>query len=76
LALASVAPIPLVPRQAEQILSERPLTQVSIDAAAASAQESATPISDPRGSARYRTLMVRNLVRQAVTDVWQGLRSG
>ncbi len=75
LALASVAPIPLVPRQAEQILSEQPLSPVSINAAAASAQESATPISDARGSARYRALMVRNLVRQAVTDVWQGLRS-
>jgi carbon-monoxide dehydrogenase medium subunit len=75
LALASVAPIPLVPRKAEQILAEQPLTPESIDSAAAAAQESATPISDARGSARYRKLMVRNLVRKAVDDVWLILRS-
>ena len=75
LVLASVAPTPLIPRQAEQILAEQPLTPESIDAAAVSAQESAKPISDARGSALYRKLMVRNLVRKAVNDVWQELRS-
>jgi carbon-monoxide dehydrogenase medium subunit len=75
LALASVAPVPLVPKTAEQILAERPLTLESIDAAADAAQACATPISDARGSARYRKLMVRNLTRKVVSDVWQELRS-
>jgi len=73
LALASVAPIPLIPRKAERILADQLLTAETIEVAAAAAQESATPISDSRGSARYRKLMVRNLVRKAVFDVWQDL---
>lgn len=73
LALASVAAIPYVPKQAEEFLANQPLNEASIAAAAKSAQESVNPISDTRGSARYRKLMVRNLVKNAVTDVWQRL---
>ena len=74
LALASVAPTPVIPLQAEQILSEKQITAETIMTAAAAAQEAATPISDPRGSARYRKMMVRNLTRKAVEDVWSELR--
>jgi carbon-monoxide dehydrogenase medium subunit len=74
LALASVAPKPIVPRQAEQILSDRLLSGETVLRAAEAAQESASPISDPRGSARYRQLMVRNLTRKAVEEVWDQLR--
>ena len=73
LALASVAPIPLVPTEAEAILAGEPLTQKSIIAAAEAAKAAAAPIDDTRGSARYRKLMVRNLVEKAVLDVWQQL---
>jgi len=68
--LASVAPVPLVAAEAEEILASETVTEQSIDAAAKAAQAAATPIDDTRSSARYRKLMVRNLVRRAVTEVW------
>lgn len=70
LALASVAAVPLVPERAEQILAEQPVTPSAIEAAAVAAMEAATPIDDTRGSARYRTLMVRNVTREVLTAVW------
>ena len=73
LVLASVAPVPLVPEEAEAILAERAITEASITDAAKAAEAAAAPIDDTRGSARYRKLMVRNLVEQAVVDVWQQL---
>jgi carbon-monoxide dehydrogenase medium subunit len=69
--LASVAPVPLVAAEAEEILANQTITSQTIDAAAQAAQAAAKPIDDTRGSARYRKLMVRNLVRRAVTEVWQ-----
>lgn len=74
LVLASVAPVPLVPLEAEEILTGAPITEDSIKAAAKAAEAAATPIDDTRGSARYRKLMVRNLVEKAVNDVWQQLK--
>jgi len=71
LALASVAPTPLVPTQAEVILAEKPITEATIAEAAQAAMEACTPIDDVRSSARYRRLMVRNLTRKAVTEVWE-----
>ncbi len=73
LALASVAPIPLIPTEAEIILSEGTITDQSIAAAASAAESAVTPIDDTRGSARYRKLMVRNLAKKGITDVWQRL---
>jgi carbon-monoxide dehydrogenase medium subunit len=74
LALASVAPIPLVPAAAEAILANQPITAETIAQAADAAMNACTPISDARGSARYRKQMVRNRTRQAVTDVWNVIR--
>lgn len=73
LALASVAPVPLVPAQAEAILAERPVTPETIAVAAEAAMEACSPIDDVRGGARYRRLMVRNLTRKAVSEVWARL---
>ncbi len=70
-ALASVAPTPLMPDMA--LLSEKPIGEETINAAAEAAMNAAAPIDDVRGSARYRKLMVRNLTRKALTDVWQRL---
>jgi CO/xanthine dehydrogenase FAD-binding subunit len=32
------------------------------------------PIDDIRGSTRYRKLMVRNITRQVVTDIWNKIK--
>ena len=71
-ALASVAPTPLMPDMT--LLSERAITPELIDEAANVAMNSVTPIDDVRGSARYRKLMVRNLTRKAFLDVWERIR--
>jgi CO/xanthine dehydrogenase FAD-binding subunit len=71
LALASVAPTPLMPDMS--LLSEKPVDEAAIDEAAEFAMNSATPIDDVRGSAQYRKLMVRNLTRKALNEVWERL---
>mgnify|MGYP001608108730 FL=1 len=73
LALASVAPVPLIPKEAEAILVEEPISEATIEKAAEAAMNACNPIDDVRGSARYRKLMVRNLTRKAVSEVWKGL---
>ncbi len=72
-ALASVAPTPLLLDVA--ILSEKAVTAESINEAAEFAMNSVTPIDDVRGSARYRKLMVRNMTRKALADVWEKLKA-
>jgi carbon-monoxide dehydrogenase medium subunit len=75
LALASVAPVPFVPAEAEKVLAENPLTPETIEKAAQAAMDSVKPITDVRGSARYRSYMVRNLVKQGVAAVLAELRA-
>jgi carbon-monoxide dehydrogenase medium subunit len=70
-ALASVAPTPFMPDMT--LLSEKPVSEATINEAAELAMNSVTPIDDVRGSARYRSLMVRNLTRNALTEVWKRL---
>lgn len=73
LALASVAPVPLVPTEVETYLANTPITPDAIREAARLAAEACSPIDDVRGSARYRRQMVRNLSAKALTDVWKKL---
>lgn len=73
LALASVAPVPLVVDQVGEILGREPVSEDSLRQAAEMAMETSTPIDDVRGSARYRKLMVRNLSYNALKDVWAQL---
>jgi carbon-monoxide dehydrogenase medium subunit len=73
IALASVAPVPFEALKAEAVLSEKKITAETIAAAADVAMESINPIDDVRGSARYRKYMVRNLTREAITEVWNTL---
>jgi CO/xanthine dehydrogenase FAD-binding subunit len=75
LALASVAPIPLVIDQVEAFLSENTINKETISEAALIAMQACNPIDDVRGSARYRKLMVRNLSKKALTVVWEKLGS-
>ena len=73
LALASVAPVPLVPAEAETYLANHSITPKSIDEAASLSADACSPIDDVRGSARYRKQMARNLSAKALTEVWKNL---
>jgi CO/xanthine dehydrogenase FAD-binding subunit len=73
LALAAVAPTPLIPAKAEAILTDGPITSESIQAAADEAMRACSPIDDVRGGADYRGLMTRNLTRRAISIVWDRL---
>ena len=70
IALTSVAPTPYESFKAEAVLAEKEITPESIADASVAAMDSVSPIDDVRGSARYRKFMVRNLTREAVTEVW------
>jgi CO/xanthine dehydrogenase FAD-binding subunit len=73
LALASVAPIPLVVRQVEMMLAENAINERTLAEAAQIAMDASIPIDDVRASARYRKLMVKNLSTMALTDVWKAI---
>ncbi len=73
-ALASVAATPLMPPVVETVLSEKEITEDTILEAATATMDACSPIDDVRGSARYRKEMVRNLTRNAITDVWGQLQ--
>ncbi len=75
LALASVAPVPLVVDDVEAILAEKKIDDEDIAEAALAAMQACDPIDDVRGSARYRRFMVRNLSARALTQVWLALKS-
>ncbi|MCD4671182.1 MAG: xanthine dehydrogenase family protein subunit M [Anaerolineaceae bacterium] len=74
-ALASVAATPLMPPAVETILAEKKITEETIAEAATAAMDACSPIDDVRGSATYRKDMVRNLTRNAISDVWGQLQS-
>lgn len=73
--LSSVAPTPQIPTAAETIMADHPITDDTITQAAQAAMDACTPIDDVRGTARYRKYMVRNMTRQAVSDVWSRIRA-
>ncbi len=74
IALASVAPTPLVVDRVEMILGESPITEERLAIAAQATMDACKPIDDVRASARYRKYMVRNLTLRALKEVWQELR--
>lgn len=74
LALASVAPVPLVVEQVETILAEKPITEQTLMEASQAAMDACNPIDDVRSSARYRKLMARNLSLKALREVWETIR--
>jgi len=73
LALASVAPVPLLVPAVEQHLAASPVSPEAFQRAGKLAQAACTPIDDVRGSARYRKAMVRKLAEKALQQTWMRL---
>ncbi|OGN93835.1 MAG: hypothetical protein A2Z71_05100 [Chloroflexi bacterium RBG_13_50_21] len=73
IALGSVAPTPVRAYHAEAILLSNGLNDEIIFAAANAAQQAASPISDLRASAGYRSKMVSVLTRRALQMISRGL---
>jgi carbon-monoxide dehydrogenase medium subunit len=71
IALASVAPTPLVVTSAQDYLASQDITPEALKQAARLAGEACTPIDDVRGSARYRKAMVRQLTEKALEKTWR-----
>jgi CO/xanthine dehydrogenase FAD-binding subunit len=68
-ALASVAPVPLLLPAVEEHLGKNEISVETLKEAARIAEAACAPINDVRGSARYRKAMVRNLTARALEQV-------
>ncbi|MDP8240977.1 MAG: FAD binding domain-containing protein [Candidatus Hatepunaea meridiana] len=66
IALAAVAPTPLLVPEAGDYLKDRKLTLETASEAARISSQAARPITDHRGRADYRKLMIEVLVRRAL----------
>jgi CO/xanthine dehydrogenase FAD-binding subunit len=75
IALGSVAPVVLRALEAEDVLAANPPGEQVFALAAEKAVEAASPIDDVRGSAAYRSAMVRQLTRRGLREVWGQLRN-
>ena len=64
--LAAVAPTPLFAREASESIIGRTVHEDTIEAAAEAAKGSATPISDMRGTAEYRTHLIGVMTKRAL----------
>ena len=74
LALASVAPVPLVVTEIETYLGNQAIAPEALREAGRLAGEACTPIDDVRSSARYRKQMAKNLSAKALGIVWEKLK--
>lgn len=75
-ALASVAPVPLVISAVEDYLGSQPVSLEAFQQAARLAEAACSPIDDVRGSARYRKAMVRKLTEKALVKAWTQVGAG
>lgn len=64
-ALGCVAPVPMRAAEAERILAGAPFGEESLEGAASAAAAACRPLSDLRGSERYKRAIVATLVKRA-----------
>lgn len=66
IAVGAAAPTPLRAREAEALLEGQPLTEETVEAAAAKASEEIRPIDDVHGTAWYRRQLTKVLVARTL----------
>ena len=76
IAVGPVAPTPLRPKRAEEILAGAPLTPENVKKAAALAREDSHPRDSLRGGVAYRKDMVEVLTQRALVDALSQLDKG
>ncbi|PKB78782.1 MAG: carbon monoxide dehydrogenase [SAR202 cluster bacterium Io17-Chloro-G9] len=76
IALASVAPTPVLARDAGDSLAGKPVSEAAIQEASEKAIAAATPISDMRGTIRQRNHLVGVLTRRTLNNAVQRARGG
>ncbi|HEY3305137.1 MAG TPA: xanthine dehydrogenase family protein subunit M, partial [Candidatus Binatia bacterium] len=75
IALGCVAPTPMRALQAEQVLAGKPFSPELAGQAAGTAAEECSPLSDLRGSERFKRGIVRVLVRRAAERAYERVGS-
>jgi carbon-monoxide dehydrogenase medium subunit len=75
-ALASVAPVPLRAKKAEEVLRSGPLSDARMREAARAAAEESSPLTDMRASGAYRKAMVRVMTYRALRASLQMAQGG
>jgi len=76
IALGAVAPIPLRAKRTETVIKEKEITEKEVEEAGEVASQEAKPITDVRGSAEYRTEMVKVFVKRSIRETLKRIRSG
>ena len=74
--LGAVAPIPLRVKRTEAVIKGKEITEKEIEEAGEVASQEAKPITDVRGSAEYRTEMVKVFVKRSIRETLKRIRSG
>ncbi len=76
ISLASVAPTPVLAREAGDGLAGQPVSEAAIQEASEKAQAAAVPITDMRGTIRQRNHLVGVLTRRTLNNAIQRARGG
>jgi carbon-monoxide dehydrogenase medium subunit len=71
IALGSVAPTPIRAYEAEERLKGNTINDILLDEIGKLAQDASSPITDQRGTAEYRRIMVYRLTKRVVKEAYE-----